>query len=125
MFLQSVCDATKQGNVARFLNASCDPNCYTKIISLDGTKRIVIYAKRDIKAGEELCYDYKFGFEPDPEKRIPCHCGAEECRGFLNWDKRFTDEMVLEGDEIGVQANGEGLEDESQKEPERRGMKNA
>ncbi len=43
---QVVCDATKQGNVARFINASCDPNCYTKTITVDATKRIVIYAKR-------------------------------------------------------------------------------
>jgi [histone H3]-lysine4 N-trimethyltransferase SETD1 len=80
-----VCDATKQGNVARFINASCDPNCYTKIISLDNVKRIVIYAKRDMSAGEELCYDYKFPVEYDEAKRIPCHCGARECRGFMNW----------------------------------------
>jgi histone-lysine N-methyltransferase SETD1 len=77
----TVCDATKQGNVARFINASCDPNCYTKIISSDGTKRIVVYAKRDIKSGEELCYDYKFPLEYDPAQRIPCRCGARECRG--------------------------------------------
>jgi histone-lysine N-methyltransferase SETD1 len=80
-----VCDATKQGNVARFINASCDPNCYTQIITLNGSKRIVIYAKRDIQAGEELCYDYKFPFEFDESKRIKCHCGAQECRGFMNW----------------------------------------
>lgn len=79
------CDATKQGNLARFINASCDPNCYTKIITMDGTKRIVIYAKRDIRAGEELCYDYKFPVEYDESKRIPCHCGAKDCRGFMNW----------------------------------------
>ena len=80
-----VCDATKQGNVARFINASCDPNCYTQIITLNGSKRIVIYAKRDIQAGEELCYDYKFPFEFDETKRIKCHCGAQDCRGFMNW----------------------------------------
>lgn len=80
-----VCDATKQGNVARFINASCDPNCYTKIIPLDGNKRIVIYAKREINVGEELCYDYKFPLEYDEKKRIPCHCGAKDCRGFMNW----------------------------------------
>jgi histone-lysine N-methyltransferase SETD1 len=85
-----VCDATKQGNVARFINASCDPNCYTQIITLNGNKRIVIYAKKDIKAGEELCYDYKFPFEYDETKRIPCHCGAKDCRGFMNWDKRYV-----------------------------------
>ena len=81
----NVCDATKQGNVARFLNASCDPNCQTKIITLDGTKRIVIYAKKDISVGDELCYDYKFPLEYDESKRIPCHCGAKDCRGFMNW----------------------------------------
>jgi hypothetical protein len=88
--LLNVCDATKQGNVARFLNASCGPNCYTKIITLDGSKRIVIYTKCDIRAGEELCYDYKFPLEYDESQRIPCHCGTKECRGFMNWDKRYV-----------------------------------
>jgi hypothetical protein len=87
---QSVCDATKEGNVARFINACCEPNCFTKIITLDGNKRIVIYAKRDINAGEELCYDYKFPLEYDVSKRIPCHCGARECRGFMNWVSSCT-----------------------------------
>jgi len=86
----NVCDATKHGNVARFINASCDPNCYTKIITIDGTKRIVIYAKKDINTGEELTYDYKFPLEYNQEKRIPCHCGTKECRGFMNWDKRYV-----------------------------------
>ena len=86
----TVCDATKQGNVARFINASCDPNCYTQIITLNGTKRIAIYAKKDILPGQELCYDYKFPFEYDEKKRIPCHCGAVDCRGFMNWDKKYV-----------------------------------
>jgi SET domain len=81
----TVCDATKLGNVARFINASCGPNCRTKIISIDGVKRIAIYAKRDIQMGEELCYDYKFPLEYDESKRIPCHCGSRDCRGYMNW----------------------------------------
>lgn len=81
----TVCDATKQGNMARFINASCDPNCYTKIINVLDTKRIVIYAKRNIVVGEELCYDYKFQLESDETKRIPCYCGAKKCKGFMNW----------------------------------------
>jgi len=85
-----LCDATKQGNVARFINAMCTPNCYPKIIFLDGTKRVAVYAKRDIQAGEELTYDYKFDLEYDPAKRIPCICGSPECRGFLNWDQRYV-----------------------------------
>jgi len=81
----TVCDATLLGNVARYINASCSPNCYTQIITAGENKRIVIYAKRDIQRGEELCYDYKCSLEYDPAKRIPCHCGSAECRGFMNW----------------------------------------
>ena len=77
----TVIDATKRGSMARFLNHSCDPNCYVKIISFEGVKKIIIYAKRDIALGEELCYDYKFPIE---DKKIPCHCGAANCRGSLN-----------------------------------------
>ena len=90
----NVCDATKQGNVARFINASCDPNCYTKIITLDGNKRIVIYAKKDISMGDELCYDYKFPVEYEESRRIPCHCGARDCRGFMNWVRPYHLSML-------------------------------
>ena len=48
-----------QGGLARFVNHSCDPNCYTKIITVEGQKHIVIYSKRLIKRDEELFYDYK------------------------------------------------------------------
>jgi hypothetical protein len=40
---------------------------------VDGSKRIVIYANRDIHEGEEITYDYKFPLEDD---KIPCLCGA-------------------------------------------------
>lgn len=48
-----------QGGLARFINHSCDPNCYTKIITVEGHKHIVIYSKHNIPAGVELTYDYK------------------------------------------------------------------
>ncbi|KAL6623424.1 hypothetical protein ACP70R_033303 [Stipagrostis hirtigluma subsp. patula] len=67
-------DATKRGGLARFINHSCEPNCYTKVITVDGQKKIFIYAKRRIHAGEELTYNYKFPLE---EKKIPCHCGSQ------------------------------------------------
>jgi len=76
-----IIDATMKGNKARFVNHSCDPNCYTRPLLVDDTPRVVIYAKRQIMAGEELTYDYKFPLE---EIKIPCHCGAKSCRGFLN-----------------------------------------
>ena len=79
-----VVDATSQGSLARFVNHSCDPNCYTKIISHEGRRKIALYAKRPIFAGEELCYDYKFAIEYDPQAKIACHCGAANCRKFMN-----------------------------------------
>ncbi|KAJ8450797.1 hypothetical protein Cgig2_032422 [Carnegiea gigantea] len=69
-----VVDATKRGGIARFINHSCEPNCYTKIVSVEGQKRIFIYAKRHITAGEEITYNYKFPLE---EKKIPCNCGSK------------------------------------------------
>lgn len=76
-----VVDATTHGNAARFINHSCDPNCYSKVIAVFGQKHIIIYALRKIYKGEELTYDYKF---PKEDVKIPCSCGARRCRKFLN-----------------------------------------
>ena len=97
----TVIDATKRGGIARFINHSCTPNCTAKIIKVEGSKRIVIYALRDIAhsmyltflhfrveanfgVDEELTYDYKFEREWDSDDRIPCLCGSTGCKGFLN-----------------------------------------
>jgi SET domain-containing protein len=59
-------DANVGGNIARFINHSCRPNCYAQVVGLD----IWIRAARNIKAGEELTYDYN----TDGDKIIPCRC---------------------------------------------------
>ncbi|XP_060073553.1 uncharacterized protein LOC132553337 [Ylistrum balloti] len=76
-----VVDATMRGSAARFINHSCEPNCYSKVIQVDGKKHIVIFASRAIKRSEELTYDYKFPIE---EVKIPCTCGQKRCRKYLN-----------------------------------------
>ncbi|XP_041933652.1 histone-lysine N-methyltransferase 2A isoform X3 [Alosa sapidissima] len=78
-----VVDATMHGNAARFINHSCDPNCYSRVISVDGLKHIVIFALRKVLRGEELTYDYKFPKE-DANSKLHCNCGARRCRRFLN-----------------------------------------
>jgi [histone H3]-lysine4 N-trimethyltransferase SETD1 len=50
----TVVDATKKGGIARFINHSCMPSCTAKIIKVEGTKRIVIYALRDIMKSKLL-----------------------------------------------------------------------
>ncbi|XP_043936832.1 histone-lysine N-methyltransferase 2A isoform X4 [Protopterus annectens] len=78
-----VVDATMHGNAARFINHSCEPNCYSRVINIDSQKHIVIFAMRKIYRGEELTYDYKFPIE-DASNKLPCNCGAKKCRKFLN-----------------------------------------
>ncbi|KAK9821421.1 hypothetical protein WJX81_002455 [Elliptochloris bilobata] len=78
-----VIDATNKGNQARYINHSCDPNAYTKIVTVDGVKHVAIIAARAIAAGQEIAYDYKFPLEPE-EEPVPCACGARTCRGRLN-----------------------------------------
>ncbi|XP_050972312.1 histone-lysine N-methyltransferase SETD1B-A [Labeo rohita] len=77
----TIIDATKCGNLARFINHSCNPNCYAKIITVEAQKKIVIYSRQPIGVNEEITYDYKFPIE---DEKIPCLCSAENCRGTLN-----------------------------------------
>ncbi|KAH8259097.1 hypothetical protein KR038_007959 [Drosophila bunnanda] len=79
--METIIDATKCGNLARFINHSCNPNCYAKVITIESEKKIVIYSKQPIGINEEITYDYKFPLE---EEKIPCLCGAQGCRGTLN-----------------------------------------
>lgn len=59
-------DANAGGNIARFINHACRPNCYTQIVG----RTIWIRAARNIEPGEELTYDY----HTDGEHVIQCHC---------------------------------------------------
>ena len=51
---ECVLDATTCGNMARFMNHCCTPNCYCKVVEADGRKHIVIFAQRDLEEGEEV-----------------------------------------------------------------------
>jgi uncharacterized protein len=85
---KTVIDATRTGNSARWINHSCRPNCE----SIDDDKRIYIEARRDIRKGEELSYDYNLVLDerhtPALKRGNPCLCGAKRCRGTLLGSKR-------------------------------------
>ena len=66
-------------NTARLINHSCDPNC--EVLDTSKTK-IWITAMKDIKKGEELSYDYGFGFDSN-YKDHKCKCGSKNCVGFI------------------------------------------
>ncbi|KAE8595665.1 hypothetical protein XENTR_v10015836 [Xenopus tropicalis] len=80
---EHVIDATLTGGPARYINHSCAPNCVAEVVTFEKGHRIIISSNRRIQKGEELSYDYKFDFEDDQHK-IPCHCGAVNCRKWMN-----------------------------------------
>ena len=67
-------DAAVDGNLARFINHACHPNCYVEIAGLT----IWIRAARTIQPGEELTYDYSTGGAAG----IRCQC-SEDCGRML------------------------------------------
>ncbi|EFA10454.1 histone-lysine N-methyltransferase NSD2 [Tribolium castaneum] len=74
-------DAGPKGNVARFMNHSCDPNCETQKWTVNGDTRVGLFANCDIPAGTELTFNYNLECI-GKEKKI-CHCGAPNCSGFI------------------------------------------
>ncbi|MEJ6021444.1 SET domain-containing protein [Ramlibacter sp. PS4R-6] len=85
-----VIDANVGGNAARWINHSCDPNCESD--EDDETHRVFIKALRNIKAGEELNYDYGLVIDEPYTKKLKaqylCLCGAKNCRGTMLAPKR-------------------------------------
>jgi hypothetical protein len=83
-----VIDALHGGNSSRWINHSCDPNCEAD----EENDRIFIKAIRNIKAGEELNYDYGLIIDEPYTKKLkaeyPCWCGSANCRGTLLSPKR-------------------------------------
>ena len=74
-------DATKKGNLGRFCNHSCNPNCYVDKWVVGDKLRMGIFAERKIQAGEELVFNYnvdRYGAEPQP-----CYCGEPNCTGYI------------------------------------------
>jgi uncharacterized protein len=78
-----VIDGKQGGNSARWINHSCEPNCEAD----DEGGRIFVKALRNIKAGEEIFYDYGLiidaKYTPKLLAEYPCWCGAKNCRGTL------------------------------------------
>ena len=77
-------DAVRDGNDARYINHSCEPNCE----AIQEGDRVFIYALGSIREGEELTYDYRYDYDDSisiaKAKRLyPCHCGVPSCRGTI------------------------------------------
>ncbi len=76
-------DGHVESNTARFINHSCNPNC--EAVNIDG--EIWIVAMKDIDEGEELTYNYGYGFE-NYESHV-CACLSDNCIGYILADKHW------------------------------------
>ncbi|MBO9716609.1 MAG: SET domain-containing protein-lysine N-methyltransferase [Pseudoxanthomonas sp.] len=91
-----VIDASYEGNDARWINHSCDPNCEAVTVeNEDGDNRhdkVFIEAIRDIAPGEELSYNYGITLAerhtPRLKKIWACLCGSKKCTGTMLQPKR-------------------------------------
>uniref|UniRef100_A0A8C3TG35 Histone-lysine N-methyltransferase SETDB2 n=1 Tax=Chelydra serpentina TaxID=8475 RepID=A0A8C3TG35_CHESE len=77
-------DATKEGNVGRFLNHSCCPNLFVQSVFVETHNRnfpwVAFFTNRHVKAGTELTWDYGYEAGSMPETEISCQCGVQKCR---------------------------------------------
>jgi SET domain-containing protein len=79
-------DGDVEGNDAKYFNHSCNPNAKY----LYEHNRIWIVSIRNVRKGEEITFNYGFGFDED-FKDHPCKCGAKNCAGYIldeeDWPK--------------------------------------
>jgi len=81
----TVIDGARNGNEARFINHSCEPNCAAYIFD----EKLYIYAMRDIVRAEELTFDYQLGSALKNRRKkqnleaYACRCGSPNCRGTM------------------------------------------
>uniref|UniRef100_A0A0E0K107 Histone-lysine N-methyltransferase n=1 Tax=Oryza punctata TaxID=4537 RepID=A0A0E0K107_ORYPU len=96
-----VIDACTKGNLGRFINHSCSPNCRTEKWMVNGEVCIGIFAMRNIKKGEELTFDYNYvrvsGAAPQK-----CFCGTAKCRGYIGGDISGADMITQDDAEAGT-----------------------
>jgi histone-lysine N-methyltransferase SETD2 len=112
-------DATKKGNLGRFCNHSCNPNCYVDKWVVGDKLCMGIFAGRTIKAGEELVFNYnvdRYGANPQP-----CYCGEPNCTGFIggkNQTERATKLSDATIEALGIE-DGDSWDTAVAKKPKR------
>ncbi|ORX79705.1 hypothetical protein K493DRAFT_271030 [Basidiobolus meristosporus CBS 931.73] len=105
-----VIDATKMGCLARFINHSCNPNCILQKWIVGSKLRMGIFTLRNVVAGEELTFDYKF--ERYGSVAQKCYCGEANCKGYIGGNKKSElKEIGIDDDEVDIldlESEGEG-----------------
>ena len=120
---QLVIDATRCGNVGRFINHACDDNnCVTQRWTVQGRDRVGVFTCRDVEAGDELTFDYRWQRTAGP--KLPCTCGKRRCRGWLGQKEKDDEDGEEEKDfssrDSSAAESEEGRNSEAQRSKRRR-----
>ncbi|XP_069362911.1 uncharacterized protein [Maniola hyperantus] len=83
-------DAGPKGNLARFMNHSCEPNCETQKWTVLGDVRVGLFAIFDIPANSELTFNYNL--ESTGIEKKQCMCGAKRCSGYIGEKPKQDDQ---------------------------------
>ncbi|KAL1522612.1 hypothetical protein AB1Y20_017595 [Prymnesium parvum] len=78
-----IVDASHRGNIARFINHSCSPNLVVQKWYINRVPRLLLFAKFDINAGDELSYNYAMKWFGNPDFAQRCYCLSKKCTGFM------------------------------------------
>ena len=85
-------DASKYGNVGKFINHSCTPNLYAQNLLYDHDDKrmphVTFFACEDIPPLQELTYHYNYTIDDVQDsdgniRKKSCYCGSIECTGRL------------------------------------------
>ena len=104
-------DATARGNISRFINHSCNPNSETQKWTVNGELRVGFFTTREVQAGEELTFDYKYERYGNIAQK--CYCGSHNCRGWLGGEPKSSDSGIEEMEEWSS-SEEEGVKDEEE-----------
>ena len=74
-------DGRNSKSKTKYLNHSCDPNCFMQVWDVAGTSRAGVFALRDVAAGEELTIDYRWSAAGNSTTQ--CLCNSINCRGTI------------------------------------------
>ncbi|XP_004066528.1 histone-lysine N-methyltransferase SETDB2 isoform X1 [Oryzias latipes] len=89
--MEGVCfvDASKEGNVSRFINHSCQPNLFIQNVFIDSHDPVfpvvAFFTRRAVKAGTELTWNYAAYTPglPQQKQEVPCLCRSDKCQQWL------------------------------------------
>ncbi|XP_017259275.1 histone-lysine N-methyltransferase SETDB2 isoform X2 [Kryptolebias marmoratus] len=103
--VEDVClvDASKEGNVSRFINHSCQPNLFIQNVFTDSHDPafpvIAFFTDRVLKAGAELTWNYSAGAHgaSGQKQEVPCLCRSDGCRGWLQIEENLCNTCDVGG----------------------------